>query len=78
MKLEILNFRPIDPNSDSNYWLFTFWKKMRELLNHLNNNKTHSRPFWTPINNLPFYGYSILCIDNEELNKLSKKIKKRP
>ena len=29
------------------------------------------------INNLPFYGYSILCIDNNELNKISKQIKTR-
>ena len=29
------------------------------------------------INNLPFYGYSILCIDNTNLRKLSNKIKTR-
>ena len=29
------------------------------------------------ISNLPFYGYSILCIDNEDLYKLSKTMKKR-
>mgnify|MGYP006086904811 CR=1 FL=1 len=29
------------------------------------------------INNIPFYGYSILCIESENLKKLSKKIKTR-
>ncbi len=29
------------------------------------------------INNLPFYGYSIICIDNKNLNKFSKEIKTR-
>ena len=27
--------------------------------------------------NIPFYGYSIICIDNKNLSKLSKKIKTR-
>ena len=51
-----VKFQENDPNSDPNCWLFTFrTKKMRELLNHLNNNKVQSRPFWTPMNNLPMY-----------------------
>ena len=29
------------------------------------------------ITNLPFYGYSIMCIDSENLNKISKKVKNR-
>ena len=28
---------------------------MRQLLNHLNSHKIQSRPFWTPMNNLPMY-----------------------
>jgi len=49
-------FQKNDPNSDSNCWLFTFrTKKMRALLNHLNSNEIQSRPFWTPMNNLPMY-----------------------
>ena len=35
------------------------------------------RAFINFINNLPFYGYSILCIDNKNLKKLSYKIKTR-
>jgi perosamine synthetase len=51
-----IKFQKNDPNSDSNCWLFTFrTKKMRALLNHLNTNKIQSRPFWTPMNNLPMY-----------------------
>ena len=29
------------------------------------------------ITNIPIYGYSIICIDNDELKKISKKINKR-
>ena len=51
-----IKFQTNDPSSDPNCWLFTFRsKKMRKLLNHLNNNKIQSRPFWTPMNNLPMY-----------------------
>lgn len=28
---------------------------MRALLNHLNSKEIQSRPFWTPMNNLPMY-----------------------
>ena len=35
------------------------------------------RAFINFINNLPFYGYSILCIDNKNLKRLSYKIKTR-
>ena len=35
------------------------------------------RAFINFINNLPFYGYSILCIDNKNLKKISYKIKTR-
>ena len=41
-----IKFQENDSNSDPNCWLFTFrTKKMRALLNHLNNNKIQSRPF---------------------------------
>ena len=51
-----IKFQSILPNTDPNCWLFTFrTKKMRELLNHLNANKIQSRPFWTPMNQLPMY-----------------------
>jgi len=51
-----IKFQKNDSNTDPNCWLFTFrTKKMRALLNHLNTNKIQSRPFWTPMNNLPMY-----------------------
>ena len=65
-----IKFQENDPNSDPNCWLFTFrTKKMRDLLNHLNNNKIQSRPFWTPMNNLPMYK------DLKYINKMIFQIK---
>ena len=51
-----IKFQENDTDSDPNCWLFTFrTKKMRALLNHLNSKEIQSRPFWTPMNNLPMY-----------------------
>jgi perosamine synthetase len=66
-------FQENDPNTDPNCWLFTFrTKKMRELLNHLNNNKIQSRPFWTPMNNLPMYKDLIYINEKDISNKIFK------
>ncbi len=66
-------FQENDPNSDPNCWLFTFrTRKMRELLNHLNNNKIQSRPFWTPMNNLPMYKDLKYISQNDISNKIFK------
>ena len=44
------------PETDPNCWLFTFrTKKMRQLLSHLNDKLIESRPFWTPMNQLPMF-----------------------
>jgi aminotransferase in exopolysaccharide biosynthesis len=68
-----ITFQTNDPNSDPNCWLFTFrTKKMRELLNHLNNNKIQSRPFWTPMNNLPMYKDLKYISQNNISNKIFK------
>ena len=68
-----IKFQENDPKSDPNCWLFTFrTKKMRELLNHLNNNKIQSRPFWTPMNNLPMYKNLRYINDNDISNKIFK------
>ena len=68
-----INFQVNDPNSDPNCWLFTFrTKKMRELLNHLNNNNIQSRPFWTPMNNLPMYKDLTYISENDISNKIFK------
>jgi len=66
-------FQVNDPQSDPNCWLFTFrTKKMRELLNHLNNNKIQSRPFWTPMNNLPMYKDLTYITKKDISNKIFK------
>jgi perosamine synthetase len=68
-----IKFQTNYPNTDPNCWLFTFRaKKMRELLNHLNNNKVQSRPFWTPMNNLPMYKNLIYISQNDISNKIFK------
>ena len=68
-----IKFQENDPNSDPNCWLFTFrTKKMRELLNHLNSNEIQSRPFWTPMNNLPMYKNLKYIRENDISNKIFK------
>ena len=68
-----IKFQQNDHNSDPNCWLFTFrTKKMRELLNHLNNKKIQSRPFWTPMNNLPMYKDLRYISQNDISNKIFK------
>ncbi|MAD11870.1 MAG: hypothetical protein CMC04_04030 [Flavobacteriaceae bacterium] len=68
-----IKFQENDPQSDPNCWLFTFrTKKMRELLNHLNLNEIQSRPFWTPMNNLPMYKDLIYISQNDVSNKIFK------
>ncbi len=68
-----IKFQENDPNSDPNCWLFTFrTKKMRTLLNHLNNNGIQCRPFWTPMNNLPMYKDLKYISKNDISNKIFK------
>ena len=68
-----IKFQYNDPNSDPNCWLFTFrTKKMRELLNHLNSNEIQSRPFWTPMNNLPMYKDLRYISQDDISNKIFK------
>ena len=59
--------------TDSNCWLFTFrTAKMRELLDHLNANKIQSRPFWTPMNNLPMFKDLLYVSENDISNSIFK------
>ena len=68
-----IKFQENDNDSDPNCWLFTFrTKKMRELLNHLNTNKIQSRPFWTPMNNLPMYSGLMYINENDISNTIFK------
>ena len=60
-------------DSQPNCWLFTFrTKKMRELLSYLNSKKIQSRPFWTPMNNLPMYKDLIYINENDISNSIFK------
>lgn len=43
---------------------------MRDLLNHLNDNDIQSRPFWTPMNNLPMYKDLLYVNDNDFSNQI--------
>ena len=45
---------------------------MRELLDHLNSHKIQSRPFWTPMNNLPMYRDLVYINENDISNKIFK------
>ena len=45
---------------------------MRDLLNHLNNNKIQSRPFWTPMNKLPMYKNLKYISQDDISNKIFK------
>ena len=49
----------------------------REHLDYYKTNKKLLDSFKNFITNIPFHGYSIICIDNKNLNNLSKKIKTR-
>ena len=48
-----------------------------EHLDYYKSEKNLLLAFTKFVNNLPFYGYSIMCIDNLRLNSLAKKIKTR-
>ena len=66
-------FQESDSSSSPNCWLFTFrTKKMRDLLNHLIKNSIQSRPFWTPMNNLPMYKNFLYVNENDVSNKIFK------
>lgn len=66
-------FQENEIDSHPNCWLFTFrTKKMRELLNYLNTKKIQSRPFWTPMNNLPMYKDLIYINKNDISNSIFK------
>ncbi len=68
-----IKFQNNDPNSDPNCWLFTFrTKKMRKILSYLNSNKIQSRPFWTPMNNLPMYEHLTYISEKDISSKMYK------
>ena len=51
-----ISFQSVGESVDPNCWLFTFrTNRMRDLLHYLNDNGVQSRPFWTPMNQLPMF-----------------------
>ena len=51
-----IRFQKVDADVNPNCWLFTFSTAQREgLLHHLIEQKVISRPFWTPMNQLPMF-----------------------
>ena len=68
-----IKFQENYQNSDPNCWLFTFrTKKMRKILDYLNNNKIQCRPFWTPMNNLPMYKNLTYISEQDVSSKMFK------
>ena len=66
-----IRFQQITPGVDPNCWLFTFRTvRMRELLTYLNANGVQSRPFWTPMNQLPMYAHYRYYNLNDESSQL--------
>ena len=66
-------FQESDSSSSPNCWLFTIrTATMSVLLNHLIKNSIQSRPFWTPMNNLPMYKNFLYVNENDVSNKIFK------
>lgn len=66
-----IRFQTITPGVNPNCWLFTFrTTRMRELLTYLNENGVQSRPFWTPMNQLPMYSRYRYYHQKDESSKL--------
>tara|TARA_B110000003_G_scaffold271096_1_gene304648 strand:+ start:935 stop:2083 length:1149 start_codon:yes stop_codon:yes gene_type:complete len=64
-------FQENEDDSHPNCWLFTFrTKRKRELLLYLNSKKIQSRPFWTPMNDLPMYKDLIYISENDVSNNI--------
>lgn len=58
-------------NTNANCWLFTFrTKKMRSLLNYLNEQNIQCRPFWVPMNKLPMFKNLRFISNNDISNKV--------
>jgi perosamine synthetase len=66
-----INFQSIHEGIISNEWLFTITtSSSQELLNFLNSCGVMTRPFWTPMNQLPMYEKNIYI----SVNDVSRKI----
>ncbi len=66
-----ITFQRVTEGVDPNCWLFTFrTERMRELLTSLNDKGVQSRPFWTPMNQLPMYSKLKYITDGQNAQKV--------
>ncbi|NJB86669.1 aminotransferase in exopolysaccharide biosynthesis [Lewinella marina] len=66
-----IEFQQVTEGVDPNCWLFTFRTgRMRELLTYLNDRGVQSRPFWTPMNQLPMYAGLRYVTENRNANRV--------
>ncbi|WP_116127824.1 LegC family aminotransferase [Lewinella sp. IMCC34183] len=66
-----ITFQRVTDGVDPNCWLFTFrTDRMRELLTYLNDCGVQSRPFWTPMNQLPMYAGLTYVTENHQAKKV--------
>ncbi len=66
-----IQFQQITEGVDPNCWLFTFrTERMRELLHYLNARGVQSRPFWTPMNQLPMYAHLRYITDEDHATRV--------
>lgn len=66
-----IEFQEVNSNVNANCWLFTFkTKKMRPLLDYLNNNGVMSRPFWMPMNQLEMFKNDLYVTENDNSSSI--------
>ena len=66
-----IEFQEISKDVEANCWLFTFkTKKMRPLLDYLNNNGVMSRPFWMPMNQLEMFKNDLYVTENDNSSSI--------
>lgn len=62
-----ITFQKIAADVTPNSWLFTFkTKRMRQLLDYLNENGVQSRPFWMPMNQLEMFKDDIFVSNDNQ------------
>ncbi|MEM9990699.1 MAG: LegC family aminotransferase [Bacteroidota bacterium] len=66
-----IRFQKVEAAVDANCWLFTFSTSQREeLLQYLIQQKIVSRPFWTPMNQLPMFQQNLYITQADYSNQV--------
>ena len=69
--IDDISFQVVAKNIEPNCWLFTLIaKRMRGLLEHLNENQIQSRPFWMPMNQLDMFKDEVFITENNVASNL--------